>query len=34
MLDNISDDLESLKEVIKVYSLFLTLREQVVYFIH
>lgn len=34
MPDDISDDVESLEEVVKVCGSFLTLREQVVYFVH
>jgi hypothetical protein len=34
MPDDISDDLESLEEIIKVCGSFLTLREQTIYFVH
>ncbi|KAK3348796.1 beta transducin-like protein HET-E2C [Lasiosphaeria hispida] len=34
ILDDLSDDLESLEEIIKVCGSFLTLREQIVYFVH
>jgi len=34
MLDDISDDLEFLEEIVKVCGSFLTLREQIVYFVY
>lgn len=34
MPDDVADDLESLEEIVKVCGSFLTLREQIVYFVH
>jgi hypothetical protein len=34
MLKDMSDDLESLREIIGLYGLFLTIREGTIYFVH